>query len=276
LDIGDDASMTEPPTSASPASDPNAIRVVSLPKSLRGFDETATRKLLSEVATVVESLTAERENLRQQVESLQSTAASNEPSPAAPAADERPEHESAEALGNAILAAKHAGEELIAAAQEEANQILADAAAEADRLAEQARNSTADIERELAQERERLERERADHERAVNEWSAKVETEKEATMAQARAEAAAVLERSEEKLGELIREKDTIERLISEMQTKFISMLQAALAELEPLIAVEEAGESSDGDLPGALQTRVGSTTATPGGTRPSTRRPRT
>jgi hypothetical protein len=95
-------------------------------------------------------------------------------------------------------------------------------------------------------------------------------------MAQARAEAAAVLERSEEKLGELIREKDTIERLISDMQTKFISMLQAALAELEPLIAVEEAGESSDGDLPGALQTRVGSTTATPGGTRPSTRRPRT
>jgi cell division septum initiation protein DivIVA len=275
--MGDDASVTESPTSASSASDPNAIRVVSLPKSLRGFDETATRKLLSEVATVVESLTAERESLIRQVESLQSTAASDEPSLAALSVDEKPDHdESAEALGNAILAAKHAGEELIAAAQEEANQILADAAAEADRLAEQARNSTADIERELAQERERLERERADHERAVNEWSAKVETEKEATMAQARAEAAAVLERSEEKLGELIREKDTIERLISDMQTKFISMLQAALAELEPLIAVEEAGESSDGDLPGALQTRVGSTTATPGGTRPSTRRPRT
>ena len=258
--------MTEPPTSTSRASDPTAIRDVSLPKSLRGFDEAATRRLLSEVATVVESLTAERENLRRQVDSLLSTTASDEPSPAASGSDESPDHESPEALGNAILAAKHAGEELIAAAQEEANQILAAAAAEADRMAEQARTNTADIDRELAQERERLERERADHERAVNEWSATVEAEKEATMVRARAEAEAVRETSEQKLGELKREKEEIERLISEMQTKFISMLQAALAELEPLIAVEEAKESSDGDLPGALQTRVGLTTVAPGG----------
>jgi cell division septum initiation protein DivIVA len=258
--------MTEPPTNASRASDTTALRDVSLPRSRRGFDEAATRRLLGEVATVVESLTAERENLRRQVESLQSTTASDEPSPAASDADESPDNESPEALGNAILAAKHAGEELIAAAQEEADQILAAAAAEADRLAEQARSNAADVDRELAQERERLERARTDHERAVKEWSTTVEAEKEATMVRARAEAEAVRKASEQKLGELNQEKVEIERLILEMQTKFISMLQAALAELEPLIAVEEAPQSSDGDLPGALQTRVGSMTAAPGG----------
>jgi cell division septum initiation protein DivIVA len=258
--------MTESQTRLSRGSDPTAIRDVSLPKSLRGFDETATRRLLSEVAAVVESLTAERETLRRQVESLQTLTASDEPTPAGSSADESPEPESPEVLGNAILAAKHAGEELIAAAQEEADQILAAAAAEADRLAEQARTNTADIERELAQARERLERERAEHERAVNEWSAEVEAEKKATMAQARAEAEAVLEESEQKLGELKQDQARIERLISDMQAKFISMLQAALAELEPLIAANEAGESLNGDLPGALQTRVGSTTPTPGG----------
>lgn len=248
--------MTQPAKSTSRLSDSAAIRAVSLPKSLRGFDELATRTLLSEVATVVESLTAERESLRRQIESLQT--ASAEPVPTASRADESLEEESPEALGNAILAAKHAGEELIAAAQEKANEILAAAAAEADRLAEQARTSTSDIEHELAQERTRLERERADHERTVSEWSATVEVERAAMMAQARAETESVLAASQKKLGELERKQEDVRRFISERRAQFVSTLESALAQLEPLVAVEEETEEAGGDLPAALTSRVG------------------
>jgi len=250
--------MSEPPTSASRLRDSTAIWAVSLPKSLRGFDEAATRRLLSEVTTVVDSLTAERESLRRQVESLQTTP-SSEPTPAVSDADESPDRESPEALGNAILAAKHAGEALIAAAQEEANLILAAAAAEADRLAEQARTSTREAEHELAEERTRLERERADHERAVGEWASTVEVEREAMMAQARAETEAVLAASAEKLGELERKQEDVRCFISERQAQFVSMLESALSQLESLVAVEEETEETGSDLPATLTSRVGS-----------------
>ena len=246
--------MTEGPTSAAQVRSPSAIRSASLPRSLRGFDEHATRTFLGEVAAVVESLTAERENLRRQVETLLAVQNAPEETSAASEVDESPE-----ALGSAILAAKHAGEELINAAQEEANQIRAAAAAEADRLAEQARASTQDVERELADERARLERDRADHEREVGEWSAKVEAEREATMQRARTEAEALLSGEEQRLSELIREEEEISRLISEKQTQFVAMLEAALAELEPLVIDDEAGGPGNGDLPRALRARVDS-----------------
>jgi cell division septum initiation protein DivIVA len=250
--------VTQPAKNASRLSDSAAIRAVSLPKSLRGFDEAATRTLLSEVAAVVESLTAERESLRRQIESLQTTAPA-EPVPTASRADGSLEEESPEALGNTILAAKRAGEELIAAAQEKADEILAAAAVEADRLAEQARTSTSDLEHELAQERTRFERERADHEHTVSEWATTVEVERAAMMAQARAEAESVLVASQKKLGELERKQEDVRRFISETRAQFVSTLESALAQLEPLVAVEEETEETGGDLPAALTSRVGS-----------------
>jgi len=258
FEVRDDAPVTQPAKNASRLSDSAAIRAVSLPKSLRGFDEAATRTLLSEVAAVVESLTAERESLRRQIESLQTTAPA-EPVPTASRADESLEEESPEALGNTILAAKRAGEELIAAAQEKADEILAAAAVEADRLAEQARTSTSDLEHELAQERTRLERERADHERTGSEWATTVEVERAAMMAQARAEAESVLVASQKKLGELERKQEDVRRFISETRAQFVSTLESALAQLEPLVAVEEETEETGGDLPAALTSRVGS-----------------
>jgi len=253
--------MTEGPTSAAQARSPSAIRSASLPKSLRGFDEHATRTFLGEVAAVVESLTAERENLRRQVETLQAAQNVLEETSAASEADESPE-----ALGSAILAAKHAGEELINAAQEEANQIRAAAAAEADRFAEQARASTQDVERELADERARLERDRADHERDVDEWSAKVEAEREAAMQRARTEAEAVLSEQEQRLDALMQEEREMSRLISEKRTQFVAMLQAALDELEPLLGGDEAGDAGGGDLPRLLRARVDSRSRSRGG----------
>ncbi|TMM11376.1 MAG: hypothetical protein E6F98_10825 [Actinobacteria bacterium] len=244
--------MTEGQTRANSS----GIRNASLPKSLRGFDETATRKLLAEVAAVVESLTAERENLRRQVESLQAAAASDEL-----IVESRDVDESPEVLGNAILAAKHAGEELLEAARQEADQILSDAAAEADRLVEQARAKTAERERELDQRRAQFERERADHERAAGEWSTKVEAEREAMMAKARAEVDAVVAAEQRKLSELQAEEEEIRALIGAKQMQFVSMLRAALAELEALFSLDEADEVGNGDLPAALHTRVGSPT---------------
>jgi cell division septum initiation protein DivIVA len=252
LEYKSDAAMTDRSTI-----DPKAIREVSLPKSLRGFDEAATRKLLSEVATVVESLTAEREKLRRQVESLQTTAPPDEPITAASAEDA----ENPEALGNLLLAAKHAGEELVAAAQEEARRILATATAEADRLAERARADTEDIGRELDEQRAQLQVERENHDRAVNEWATKVEAEKEAAIAQARAEAEAVLAASQQELVDLQRQEEELNRLISEKQTQFVRMLQSALAQLEPLAEADKVEEPGNGDLPGALKSRVGSGT---------------
>lgn len=253
--------MTEVRPRAAQADSPSAIRNASLPKSLRGFDEHATRRLLGEVAAVVESLTAERENLRRQVESLQAAPTFPEATAAGSEADESPE-----ALGSAILAAKRAGQELVEAAHEEASQILAAAAAEADRLLEQARTSAQDVERELAHERERLELQRADHERDVGEWSAKLEAERDATMQRARAEAEALLVTQEQRLSELRREEEEVGRLISEKQTQFVAMIQSALAEIAPLVGGDEAGESGAGDLPGALRTRVDSTSRPRGG----------
>jgi cell division septum initiation protein DivIVA len=254
--IGDDEAMTEGRMRFASASNPSGIRNASLPKSLRGFDETATRNLLAEVAAVVESLTAERENLRRQVESLQAAAVSEEPISPSSHVDESPE-----ALGNAILAAKHAGEELLAAAQQEADQILSAAAAEADRLAEQARAKTADRERELDERQARFKRERAEHQLAVNDWSTKIEAEREAMMAQARAEVDAVVAAEERKLSELQREEEQIRALIGARQMQSVSMLRAALRELEALVSLDEADEIGSGDLPIALQTRVGSPT---------------
>jgi cell division septum initiation protein DivIVA len=244
--------MNEATTSAASDRSPSAIRNATLPRSLRGFDEDATRRLLGEVAAVVESLIAERDNLRRHVESLQAAPTFPEAAAATSEADESPE-----ALGKAILAAKHAGEELIETAQQEATRILADAAAEADRLAQQARASMEDVERELARERAELDREREDHRWKVGEWSAKVEAEREEAMTRARSEAEAVLATQEQILGGLRREEEKIRVLISEKRTQFAAMLQVAIAELEPL----EAGEPGDGDLPDALRPRVGSAT---------------
>ena len=245
--------MTEAFKRASRLSDSAAIRAVSLPRSLRGFDEAATRRLLNEVASVVEWLTAERESLRRQVESLQA-AISAEPGPTSSDADESPE-----ALGNAILAAKHAGEELIAAAHEEADGILAAAATEADRLTEQARATRAEIEQELAEERARLERERADHERTVSDWAAEIEAERESMIAQVRSESEAAHAAGEEKLAELERRQEEIRRFISEQRGLFVSTLESALAQLESLHADDEETDGEDVDLPDMLPLRVGS-----------------
>src|SRR5207248_9123726 len=71
----------------------------------------------------------------------------------------------------------------------------------------------------------------------------------------------AVVAAEQRKLSELQAEEEEIRALIGAKQMQFVSMLRAALAELEALFSLDEADEVGNGDLPAALHTRVGSPT---------------
>src|SRR5207248_3614066 len=67
----------------------------------------------------------------------------------------------------------------------------------------------------------------------------------------------AVVAAEQRKLSELQAEEEEIRALIGAKQMQFVSMLRAALAELEALFSLDEADEVGNGDLPAALHTRV-------------------
>jgi len=103
---------------------PSQIRKVDLPRSFRGFDETATRKLLGEAAKALEQALADREVAGRQLEDAKAAAAAAPPpSPAPTPASE------AEALGTALLTAQRLGERLLDEAREEAARITSEAEA---------------------------------------------------------------------------------------------------------------------------------------------------
>jgi cell division septum initiation protein DivIVA len=220
-----------------PAGDPAKIRDAELPRSFRGFDETATRKLLNEVADVVHSLTTEREQLRRQVESLQAAGG--------------PDIQSPEAIGNAILAAKRAGEELIAEAKEEAALLLSKSMAEAERLTDEARTAAAEAMRELDDQRAQIAQSREQLERQVVGWEEQVAGERDRLMAEARTEAQAILSASEQRLVDLRDEEEKLRRLMREQHSQVVELLRSALRKLEPPVA------ASGTDLPTALVFRA-------------------
>lgn len=103
---------------------PSQIRKVDLPRSFRGFDETATRKLLGEAAKALEQALTDREVADRQLEDAKAAAAAAPPpSPAPTPANE------AEALGTALLTAQRLGERLLDEAREEAARITSEAEA---------------------------------------------------------------------------------------------------------------------------------------------------
>jgi cell division septum initiation protein DivIVA len=213
------------------ASDPARIREAELPKSFRGFDETATRKLLNEVADVVRSLTTERDQLRRQVESLQAAGGTDSQSP--------------EAIGNAILAAERAGEELIAEAKEEAALLLSKSMAEAKRLTDQALTAAAEATRELDEQRAQIAQDREQLDRQVVGWEEQVAVERDRLMAEAGAEAQAILAGSEQRLVDLRDEETQLRRRMLEQHNQAVELLRSALRELEPLGATSDTGDLS-------------------------------
>jgi cell division initiation protein len=103
---------------------PEQILATELPRARRGFEETATRRLLVEVATSLSAMTRERDDLRKRVNELDEQI-SKDPN-------------SAEALGTVILSANRAAEDLVLKATDEAATLLAEAELRAEKVVSEA------------------------------------------------------------------------------------------------------------------------------------------
>jgi cell division septum initiation protein DivIVA len=99
---------------------PQQLWDVELPHSRRGFDETATRKILTEAAGALSSMTRERDDLRKEVEELRQRLSDT------PA--------NAETIGAVLVTAKGVADELVAQAKEEAAAIRARAESKRDEI----------------------------------------------------------------------------------------------------------------------------------------------
>lgn len=217
--------MTTPRSPISPA----AIRDASLPKSLRGFDETATRKFLADVAETVQTLMDERDTLQQ------SLAESKEQAPVDP--------EDPTAIGNVLLAAQRAGEELVANARTTADQITAGAEEATDRLLEEARRRTADAERVLDERRQELQT-----------LSADLEAERQRIVAEAHVEADELVALGRQRLDALTLEEQTMREFVADRRKEFVDMLQSALDQVDHL---QEPANETEPELTTVLKSRV-------------------
>jgi cell division septum initiation protein DivIVA len=223
---------------------PEEIREAQLPRSLRGYDEGATRQLLAEIADGVQALMTERDTLREQVGRLEN--------------GHREDDESPEALGNALLAAKRAGEVLIAEARMGAEQITARAKAEGAQLLEEARRATADVERNVVEQRAELEVEQQRLRQEAGDWRKNIDAESETLLAQARADGEAIVSESRRRLDELRLEAEKLERFIGDRQRQLVELLQSALEQLDGLgPAIALSPEAADRNLSDALKPTV-------------------
>jgi cell division septum initiation protein DivIVA len=220
---------------------PAAIREASLPKGVRGFDETATRKFLNNVAQTVQALTEQRDKLQRSLDE-----ANEQP---------RVSSEDPAAIGNVILAAQRAGEELVAHAHATAAQITAAAQEATERLLEEARRSAAAAEQKLE---ERLEAHELEHTRVrdeLDESRRNLEAERRGVIDKARAEADRATAQSRERVDALQREEQALRELISTRRSEFADMLHSALDRIGPE-ELAEAGETQP-ELTTVLRSRV-------------------
>lgn len=128
------------------------IRDAQLPRSLRGYDEAATRRLLGELADAYERVLVERDELRKRVDEL---AAGEEEEKLRRRVEELEQalaghEESEQVVSRALVAASRAGEELRQEAEAEAQGIL-----------DEARRSAEETRREVDDRRSSFETERA-------------------------------------------------------------------------------------------------------------------
>jgi len=194
---------------------PAAIREVSLPKSRRGFDEAATRKFLNDVAETVQKLADECDRLR---------GALDETKDAAPVDPKDPT-----AIGNVLLAAQRAGEELVAHARATAQEITAGAEEASERLLEEARRLSADAERELDERREGWVHEHARLQDEIRTVRADLEAERQRIVTDAHAEAEELVAHGREQLDALLLEEQTLREFVADRRQEFAEMLQSAL-----------------------------------------------
>jgi cell division septum initiation protein DivIVA len=192
------------------------LRDVELRHAVRGIDEAQVRDLLHEAADTLASAAREQTELRDELERLQ---AAND----------------ASAIGKALLAATHAGEAVVAEAQEKAASLSAEAEAQASALLEQVRAQAEKREQETKTVREQFERELAD---------AKQAHAKELKSAQAEAEAALAGARRE--LGLLENEAGQLRSLAADMERRIVETARKTLEELEAFDAAASGPTGSD------------------------------
>jgi cell division septum initiation protein DivIVA len=226
---------------------PEAIREATLPKSLRGFDETATRKFLVEVAETVQTLVDQGDKLQRSLDEMK----------------EQPLVEPADptAIGNVLLAAQRAGEELVAHARATAGQITAAAQEATERLLEEARRSAAAAEQKLEERREAHELEHTRVRDELDESRRNLEAERRGVIDEARAEADRVTAQTRERVDALQREEQALRELISTRRSEFAAMLHSAVDRIGPEEHAE--GAETQPELTTVLRSRV--TDALPG-----------
>lgn len=227
-------------TSARSLITPEAIREASLPKSMRGFDEAATRKFLTDVAETVQRLMVDRDELRQALEERKQQARVDPEDPAA--------------IGNVLLAAQRAGEELVAHAHATAEQITRGAEEASARMLEETRVMRADAEREIDERRDRWEHEHARLRDELQHALAEVEAERQRIIAQARAEAEELVAQGHERLEALVVEEQRMSDLVARRRKEFADMLQAALEQVDH---PDETSDDTEPELTTVLKSRV-------------------
>jgi hypothetical protein len=189
---------------------------------------------------------------------------------------------SPEALRDAILAVQELGEKVITEAKADAARLLRETAAVAEQLTDESLAAAAQVERDVATqweqiviEREKLEREIADWKAAVaarptggegdvDQMRLRVAEEREQLARErelfdrraAEWEAAVAAQRGSTPPGHLTHEEEQLRQRISEHRSRLVSMLQAALTELEPL-DLPAPSQPGAGDMSSALTTRA-------------------
>jgi cell division septum initiation protein DivIVA len=101
------------------------IRNAELPRARRGYEEEATRRLLSDAARALDQATSERDELRKQIEQLTRTV--------------EEKSTDAETIGAVLMTAQGVADDLVAKATAEASEIRERAQLERDELLVEAR-----------------------------------------------------------------------------------------------------------------------------------------
>lgn len=204
------------------------IRAATLPRSLRGLDERATRSLLERVADAFDGLCKERDKLLKELESLR--------------APRDPDAPTAESIGNTLLAANRAAEDLVAEATQKAAQIVAEAETERERIFEQMRTAAFDVDHEVNAERAKLEEERKGLQAEKDRWQTQVESERATLLAEARAKAEETVAAAQARLVMLREETAELQAFTTAKRNEFIDLTRATLERLDKLDAEAFAG----------------------------------
>jgi cell division septum initiation protein DivIVA len=194
------------------------LRSAEPSRAIRGFDEGETRTLLSDAAKLLEAAADEREKLQHKLERLRCEAGE--------------EAAGKEAIGNALLAATRAAEEMAAEARASAERITAEAEARAATV-------RAAIDEESAATRAELDRERELLEREQGSWRQGVEREQARALEEARVQADTMVADARLEVERLQTYAQRLRALLIDSQRALVELAEAAVGQLDDANALK-------------------------------------